>query len=108
MSAQDNLSKGQFGEHMEWPAESFTKLFKPSEYGNNWQEVSGHRLFWRAGVEKQTALEESVKNEGIKEPVSVNRMSGRVTDGHHRVIAAIKSGQPIKFDDPDNPYRKNR
>jgi hypothetical protein len=107
MSAQDNLSEGQFKSHMEWPAASFTKLFKPSEYGSNWSEVPGHRLFNRAGAERQTALEESVKSEGIKEPISVDRMSQRVTDGHHRVIAAMKTGQPIKFTDPNNPYRNN-
>ena len=108
MSAQDNLSSEQFNSHLEWPVETFTKLYKPSEYGNNWEEVPGHRLFNRAGAERQTALEESVKSEGIKEPISVDRMSQRVTDGHHRVIAAMKSGQPIKFQDPNNPYRSNR
>jgi hypothetical protein len=108
MSAQDNLSSEQFNSHLEWPVETFTKLYKPSEYGNNWEEVPGHRLFGRAGAERQALLEESVKSEGIKEPISVDRMSQRVTDGHHRVIAAMKSGQPIKFQDPNNPYRSNR
>jgi hypothetical protein len=108
MSAQDNLSSEQFNSHLEWPVETFTKLYKPSEYGNNWEEVPGHRLFGRAGAERQALLEESVKSEGIKEPISVDRMSQRVTDGHHRVIASMKSGQPIKFQDPNNPYRSNR
>jgi ParB-like chromosome segregation protein Spo0J len=64
-------------------------------------------LFGRAGAERQASLEESVKSEGIKEPISVDRMSQRVTDGHHRVVAALKSGQPIKFQDPNNPYRSS-
>ena len=107
MSAQDNLSSSQFKSHLEWPVETFVKLYKPSEYGGNWAEVPGHRLFGRAGAERQTSLEESVKSEGIKEPISVDRMSQRVTDGHHRVVAAMKSGQPIKFTDPNNPFRNN-
>jgi len=108
MAASDHLSKEQFEAHLEWPAETFTKLYKPSEYGTTWAEVPGHRLFGRAGAERQASLEESVKNEGIKEPISVDRMSQRVTDGHHRVIAALRSGQPIKFQDPNNPYRSSK
>lgn len=93
-----NLNEKQFSKHLEWPVKDFTSLYNPSEYGSNWQEVPGHRLFWmRGGVEKQTALEDSIKEEGMRDPITVNRYSMRVTDGHHRVIAALKHDKPVKF-----------
>jgi ParB-like chromosome segregation protein Spo0J len=40
-------------------------------------------------------LEESIKSEGIQKPVTVDRWSSRVVDGHHRASIALRHGLDI-------------
>ena len=46
-------------------------------------------------------LTSSIREEGIREPVRVTDFDAgsAVVDGHHRVVAAMRTGRPI-------PYRK--
>lgn len=77
-------------------AEQFKGIYKPSEYGMTWDEVPRHRLFhMRMTKDALNDMESSIKSEGIKVPVKVDRMVGKVVDGHHRAAIALRHGLDI-------------
>jgi ParB-like chromosome segregation protein Spo0J len=77
-------------------AEQFKNIYKPSEYGEHWNEVPQSRLFhMRMTPDALNAMENSIKSEGIQVPVKVDRMVGKVVDGHHRAAIALRHGLSI-------------
>jgi len=77
----------------------FTAQFKPSEYGQTWQDVTGNEDFSKTIDEEALShsdLVASIKQHGVKEPIQV--YNGYVVDGHHRVAAAIDADADIPFE----------
>jgi len=70
-------------------------MYKPSEYGENWTDVPSSRRFHMMPEGEMAKLEESIKSEGIQKPVTVDRWSSRVVDGHHRASIALRHGLDI-------------
>lgn len=89
---------------MLFSAEQFKKTIQPSEYGQTWNDVPASNLFHARGKEKMTELEESIKTEGVKKPVLVDRDAGfKVVNGHHRAAIALHYGLdiPVEFKERD-------
>lgn len=77
----------------------FTRIYKPSEYGETWSDVPHDPEFHHVADESNFSHEdmvESLKMTGMQVPVQVYK--GHVVDGHHRVVAAIDANVPIKFE----------
>ena len=80
--------------------QQFAKHVHPREGGKTWDEVvETHKT---KDPEAFNSLVESVRNEGIKEPVQVSARvfkSGNpfMYNGHHRVAAAIHAGVDIPY-----------
>lgn len=79
----------------------FADLFPPGLYSDNWQSVadgdgngSGFDGCGDMGWEMDE-LCESIATEGMHEPVTI--VDGEVTEGHHRVVAAIAVGAPVRY-----------
>lgn len=85
MSAHDHLS-----------SEQFTRRYRPLDYADRWADVP-HSQEWVGDKD----LQQSVAEHGIQTPVSVHK--GYVTEGHHRVVAAMRTGQPVPYVEPGHP-----
>lgn len=91
----------------------FMEQVIPREYKPNWEDVSSTPNFNKNY--DFPSLVESVKSEGIKNPITVIKHSkdnatGIVFDGHHRVAAAIKAGVDIPYytiHPDDTPFWKS-
>lgn len=106
------------------PATEFMDRFEASEYGNKWSEdMASHPDFiyrdgyvpdwvgdefrseideaWEredydeVGYLNQMALTDALRRDGMSTPVEVFENS--VINGHHRVLAALDAGVPVKF-----------
>jgi hypothetical protein len=88
------MKKGAQFKRVYSPSE-FVEAFKPSEYGETWDEVVGSEEFHRPeeGRMSHAEMVESIRNSGVTEPVQVH--NGYVVDGHHRAAAAIAAGAQI-------------
>ena len=88
MTASDHLSGDQF-----MPVHELVKRWDPNlkdpETLRNW---SGHGY-----IDKLSA---DIKQNGMRNPVQINRSTGLIHDGHHRTISAMDNGDkrvPIKW-----------
>lgn len=87
------------------PAEQFAERFGPAEYAEDWEDVTEHPNFWamnesnpdRIHDDTWIAFLRDVGCRGIQEPVEIDTYSDQVGSGHHRVVAALKAGQPVPF-----------
>lgn len=81
----------------------FSETFGPMEYADNWADVPSHPEFDRDedGNKAYHALVADMKENGMKEPVSVKTPENKVQDGHHRVAAALEAGVPVKYTKTD-------
>lgn len=89
-------------------AGDFAERFGPGEYqrsGAGWDEVADHPAFLEENPFNSDRIHEGtwdafvadVARNGIAEPVSVDSYSEELAEGHHRVVAALRAGQPIRF-----------
>ncbi|WP_156250912.1 ParB N-terminal domain-containing protein [Pseudactinotalea terrae] len=98
------------------PVAAFVETFEPAEYDLNrgWDGTLEHPAFLEPNpfnpdrVHEGTwdAFVHDVRANGIREPVAVDLDTGTVTEGHHRVVAAMLTGQAVRFEayrdsDPD-------
>ncbi|KQP63096.1 hypothetical protein [Nocardioides sp. Leaf285] len=89
------------------PAEAFVERFAPGEYDLTlgWDGTEDHPAFLqpnplnpgRIHAETWDAFVADVAVNGIREPVEVDSYSEEVSEGHHRVVAALRTGQPVRF-----------
>ena len=77
----------------------FMKQHIPGEYSHTWRGVASNSEFLKG--QPIGELIDDVEQHGVLNPVTVSR--GVVVDGHHRVIAAAVSGQPVPFTESDTP-----
>lgn len=92
------------------PVTEFTKRFPPGEYDTrngdaDWDEVKNHPNFHEQNSFNPGRVHggtwgdfvDDVAKHGIKEPVSVDHYDEKVSSGHHRVVAAIHTGQDVPW-----------
>lgn len=88
--------------------DDFTERFEPGEYqrsGAGWAEVVDHPAFLEANPFNPDRIHEGtwddfvadVAQRGLIEPVTIDSYSGELSEGHHRVVAAMHTGQPVRF-----------
>lgn len=123
MSRNEEFAQGHTQVHHAH-ASDFMDRFAPTEYGREWsQSMTEHPDFlyydgltapwmhqhtvsridraWDAkdydevGRARQEGLVDSLRSSGMQTPVSVHNK--RVIDGHHRVVAALEAGVPVKY-----------
>jgi hypothetical protein len=101
VSAQDNLSKGQFEQ---------LDMFKPAKElrgmpltdvqaeiwnrggGGNYQRVAKVLMARKVRQAKRKGLYDSIKEHGVQKPVQIGPAYGpgiKVIDGHHRIASAM-------------------
>jgi ParB-like chromosome segregation protein Spo0J len=83
MAAHDMLHPDQFG-----------KLKFGDFPGGTIDEVADH-LYMRE-PQFMDKLESSVRRNGVREPIELGQ-GDRVTEGHHRIAAAYRAGQPVPY-----------
>lgn len=99
----DNLSPDQFedyepGHTGEMPAHQFAKTFKPAYYSNTWKNVEHDSNFQSGGDNGEVdmgGLSDSLRQHGMKHHVQV--VGDEVTEGHHRVVAALHANVPVRY-----------
>lgn len=81
----------------EMTAAEFVATYRPEFYGDNWDEAAVHPDFLAGGDWgwDMDELCESIAENGILDPVEV--LDGDVNEGHHRVVAALRVNQPVRF-----------
>lgn len=83
--------------------EQFTAQFSPGAWdADDWAGVGSNLDL--EDREHMASLEHSVSKEGVRDPVRVTPEDPRskhryVVDGHHRVVAAMRTGKPIPYRD---------
>lgn len=103
-----NLSEAQFGDDLTpgmkpgqegfMPAHEFAAKFPPAYYSDSWKNVPKTRDFKRGGDNGDVDMEEltqSLKEQGMHTPVQIE--NDEVTEGHHRVVAALRANVPVRF-----------
>jgi hypothetical protein len=94
-------SKTKVKAHPALSAQQFAAQVHPREYGKTWDEVAEKHK--SKDPEAFNSLAESVRTEGIQEPVQLSAAESGVTgnpfmlNGHHRVAAAIHVGADIPY-----------
>ena len=81
----------------------FSSTFKPSEYANEWSDVTTHPEYDRDedGNKAHHELVADLTKNGMHSAVYVKTPENIVQDGHHRVAAALEAGVPIKYTKSD-------
>jgi len=84
----------------------FRRHVIPGEYNGVWKNVPKNRNFKKG--QPVSELAESIKEEGVKEPVLVYKgkedKKGVLLEGHHRVVAASMVGADIPVTYTDTPW----
>ena len=94
-------SKVRVKAHPALSAQQFAEQVHPREYGGTWDEVAEKHK--SKDPEAFSSLVESVRTEGIQEPVQISAAVSGVTNnpfmlnGHHRTVAAIHAGVDIPY-----------
>lgn len=87
--------------HHPLSAEQFAESITPREYSSTWEGIQESRK--EKNPEKYNNLVESIRNEGVKNPVQVSATVSEDTgkpfvyNGHHRVAAALEVGADIPY-----------
>ena len=95
--------------HKPLSAQQFAEQVLPREYSNTWTGVQKVRR--AADPEKFNALVESIRKEGVREPVQVSaglhpiHKKPFLYNGHHRVAAALEAGAEIPYVRVANPKK---
>jgi hypothetical protein len=76
------------------PADRFAATHRPTEYDEDWDGMLSRETF--SSSYDHPALVADLKANGMLEPVGVSR-GGWVEDGHHRVVAALDAGIPVRY-----------
>ena len=76
-------------------AEKFAATHRPTEYDENWDGMHASCSF--SSNYDHDELVAWLKASGMLEPVCVSR-GGWVEDGHHRVVAALDAGVPVRYE----------
>lgn len=84
----------------ELPAHEFVKKYPPGAYGGTWDAVAKDPEFHEGGDYgwDLDELGHSLVEHGMHTPVEINGF-GEVGDGHHRVVKALETGTPVRFQD---------
>lgn len=88
--------------------DEFAERFGPGEYqrsGAGWDEVEDHPAFLERNPFNPDRIHAGtwddfvadIGTNGLREPVEIDPYSEEVSEGHHRVVAALKTGQPVRF-----------
>lgn len=88
--------------------EEFQERYTPAEYdpeGVGWGAVRQHPNFFTVNPMNPDrihggtwdAFVADIRQDGVREPVVVERVSGEVVEGHHRVVAAEEAGRDVPF-----------
>jgi len=78
------------------PAKTLMGSYRPGSYGDEWTWLDEKADLFSWDSEKMNELIQDLKVNGMMEPVLLGD-DGRVWDGHHRIIAAMKADVPVLF-----------
>lgn len=90
------------------PVADFIEQFDPGEYqrsGAGWSEVEDHPAFQEPSAFNPGRIHSGtwddfvhhVGQHGIQEPVEVDPYDNTVSEGHHRVVAAMHTGRDVPY-----------